>query len=55
MAQIDKLAAEDALEKIKALATAAGYLDKSAEQMDLMLGLIDVISQTASEVLNGKG
>ncbi|MGO2461830.1 MAG: hypothetical protein ACTH8P_16740 [Ewingella sp.] len=55
MTQIDKFATEDALEKIKALATAAGYLDKTAEQMDLMLGILDVISQTASEALNGKG
>jgi len=52
MPRIDVLAAEDALEKIKALAVAAGYFDKSAEQMDLMLGILDVISQTATEALN---
>lgn len=55
MPKIDCAAAEDALEKIKALATAAGYLDNSAEQLDLMLGILDVISQAATEGLKKNG
>lgn len=55
MQQIDALAAEDALEKIKALATAAGFLDQSAVQMDLMLGILDVISETANAGLKSNG
>ncbi|MBU9819954.1 hypothetical protein J1782_08640 [Rahnella sp. BCC 1045] len=51
MSQIDCSAAEDALEKIKALATAAGFLNNSAEQLDLMLGILEVISQAAAEGL----
>ncbi|WP_165772320.1 hypothetical protein [Rahnella victoriana] len=55
MSQIDCLAAEDALEKIKALATAASLLNNSAEQLDLMLSILDVISQTAAEGLIKNG
>jgi len=48
MSDIDPIDATDALAKIEALATAAGYLDTNKEQLSLMLGILDVISQTAA-------
>jgi len=48
MANIDPIDAADALAKIEALATAAGYLDTNKEQLSLMLGILDVISQKAA-------
>lgn len=55
MYNIEPIDAADALAKIEALATAAGYLDTNKEQLSLMLAILDVISQTAAAGLKKNG